>query len=137
MSEEWRIEHRNHLLAVDGCPYCFKRLAMDEEPVKIGTWCMIHSAFDCAEPDCYVCGNHQMDERGACTVPTCRATNTPDVTALVADLRSAPIELVRHIVGAYFAARLSDAQGAGRGAGPEEPVAVTPAPAPRDVGYGG
>jgi hypothetical protein len=137
MSEEWRIEHRNHLLSVDGCPYCLKRAAMDEEPVKIGTWCMIHSAFDCAEPDCYVCGNHRMDERGRCTVPTCRATNTPEVVALVAGLREAPIEYVRGIVGVYFADRLNNALGAAREAGLEEPARVTtPAPAPRDGGHG-
>ncbi len=106
-SEEYRVEHRNHLMHVDGCPYCLRRLQAAGEPTPgYADFCLVHMAENCTEPDCYACGNHEMDERGRCADRGCRSLNTPEIVELLAEVNDAPIELKRFMVGNYLAGSL-------------------------------
>ena len=79
------------------------RLGAEPAPfidTAIGLWCSLHSAYDCAEPFCWRCGNHEMDERSRCADPRCRSTNTPEVIALVGELgRDSSIEVLTYAIG--------------------------------------
>lgn len=99
VSEEWRAEHHNHLMAVDECPYCRVRTLTtgEEPPAKIGTYCMVHGVMDCAEPDCWRCGNHQMDEHQRCSDPRCRALNDPAARS-IARIYPGEIEVISYMI---------------------------------------
>lgn len=129
MSEEFRVEHRNHLMFTEGCPYCLRRARESGEspPPMVaadrGIFCLIHGEWDCELPFCYACSNHMIED-GICGDPRCRATNTPEVLEVVARIgRDAPIELLRYEVGHYlstvspFAVGTVGPSGAGGAAG--------------------
>lgn len=97
-------------------------------PTALGVWCMIHGAYDCVEPDCWRCGNHQTDGYAKCSDPRCGMTNTPAVLEVVASLGDdAPVELVLYEIGRMLS------RAGRRGTGPGDGVLSSPAPTPSDV----
>ncbi|MBI3936939.1 MAG: hypothetical protein HY323_08175 [Betaproteobacteria bacterium] len=113
-------------------------LAEDAPPfldTASGIWCMAHAVYDCAEPFCWRCGNHQMDERQRCADPRCRATNTEATHDLIRRMKSLwgdeepfPDEAICYAIGkAAYEGMISDGR---RSVGPEDDRAPAPPPSP-------
>jgi hypothetical protein len=70
-------------------------------------YCVLHGEENCAAPDCYACGNHDLDEHGRCSDRRCGALTSPEIVELLAGVgRTAPIELKRFLVGRFLAERM-------------------------------
>src|ERR1700687_6169205 len=111
----------------------------EQIPTALGVWCMIHSAYDCAEPSCWRCGNHTI-ENEICSDPRCGATNNELVRHLWEDYKRImavprpPREVVAYLLGQQMAEVYLRVSQAGRdGTGPGERVMPSPAPLPFEV----